>query len=319
MRLHLRYALALTMIAGLGFFLKPAAAESLNSGQGISIVWAPAYVANKQKLWQDQGLDLNVILFPSGRAAQEALVGGGVLWSTVAETPVMFAAMNQLPVRIIGTMNAYDCFELAATKEIARLEDIKGKKIGYAQGSNSQIYLSRLLEKIGGSFSDIQSISLSPSDMVSSLSNGNIDAFIWTEPHLSQAVALDPGKFHRIRTPGAYKCYHNIVTLQSTIDNQPDVLVKSLQALMKAVDYIKANPDAAIATTAEAVKMDPAIATAAWKDIPFSIDLDTEGLVKDLEREAQWAVDNKLAPPGAAIPDFHQVVVPQILDAAKKK
>ena len=319
-RRHLRRTVALTVVLAAALLAqRHVAAEPVNMGQGISIVWAPAYVANSQGLWQHQGIEPNVILFPSGRAAQEALVGGGVVWSTVAETPVMFASLNGLPVRIIATMNAYDCFELAATKEIASAQDLKGKKVGYSQGTNSQVYLTRLLALIGAQPSDITAISLSPSDMVSSLSNGNIDAFIWTEPHLSQAVALDPNRFHRVRTPDVYKCYHNVVTLQSTIDNNPDVLVKSLRALMEAVDYIQAQPEAAIAIAAEAVKMDPSIAASAWKEIPFAIDLNTEELIADLEAEAKWAMEVGLAPPNAQMPDFTKVVVPDLLQAAKQQ
>lgn len=317
-KLLFRIASAMGLLGAMSLPHSSAMAQQVNLAQGISIVWAPAYIANKQKLWQRHGIDANVILFPSGRAAQEAVIGGSALWSTTAETPVVFAAMNNLPVRIIGQMNAYECYEIATLRAISKIEDLKQKKIGYAQGTNVHFYYSRLLDRIGATPGSVTAISLSPSDMVTSLANGNLHAFIWTEPHLSQIVAIDPKKFHRIRVPGLYKCHHNIVAMQSTIDTQRKQLVQSLRAMIDAVKFIHGNPNEAIAITAEATKMDRPTAAAAWKDIPFEISLNTDELIRDLELQAKWAKSTGLTKPDSQIPDFRKVVVKDILDAAQK-
>ena len=49
-----------------------------------------------------------------------------------AETPVVFAALNGLPVRIIATMNRHEPFDLVAIKDIKTNRNIKGRRIGYS-------------------------------------------------------------------------------------------------------------------------------------------------------------------------------------------
>ena len=119
-----------------------------------------------------------------------------------------------------------------------------------------------------------------------------------------------------IRTPGLYHAYACIVTLQSVIDSQPQVLVKGLRTLIAAVDVIRSQPDESIAIAAEKTKMDPLIAKKAWPAIHYGIELSPK-LVGDMEEQARWAIETTR--PGAKMPDFSKVVVPGFLEQAKKK
>jgi ABC-type nitrate/sulfonate/bicarbonate transport system substrate-binding protein len=297
----------------------PLRAEDIAIGEGIALGWGQFFVADQHKTWEKQGLVPRVTTFASGRLVLDALVGGGVAIGTAAETPVVFANLNGLPVRIIGTLNRHEPFDLAAIQDIKTVKDIKGRKIGYSQGTNAHYYLLKLLDEAGLTLSDITAVSLNPGDFVSSLSGGAIDAFIWTEPHLSQAIAQGAGKFHIIRSPGLYNTYSSIITLQSTIDNKPELLVKALRALIEADEIIAKDPDAAAALTAERIKLDPVISKKFWPRANFKLELNKPELVAQLRDQAQWAVDSKLVRPDAKIPDFDAVVVTNLLDQARKE
>ncbi|MEH2543557.1 ABC-type nitrate/sulfonate/bicarbonate transport system substrate-binding protein [Bradyrhizobium sp. AZCC 2262] len=310
-------AVALAAVMALGAV--PSPAQDITIGEGIALGWGQFFVADHDKTWEKHGLIPKVSTFASGRLVLDALVGGGVVIGTAAETPVVFATLNGLPVRIIATMNRHEPFDLVAIKDIKTNKDIKGRRIGYSQGTNAHLYLSKLLKQEGLSWSDITAVSLNPGDFVSSLAGGAIDGFIWTEPHLSQAVGQAPDKFHIIRAEGLYNTYSTVITLQSTIDSKPDLLVKALKALIEADDNIKRDPDAAATLTAERIKLDPAIAKAFWKRANFKFDLDKPALVSQLEEQARWAVDNKLVRPDAKIPDFNTVVVTSVLDKARRE
>ncbi|MDI4234086.1 NrtA/SsuA/CpmA family ABC transporter substrate-binding protein [Bradyrhizobium sp. Arg237L] len=297
----------------------PSRAQEITIGEGIALGWGQFFVADHDKTWEKQGLVPKVSTFASGRLVLDALVGGGVLIGTAAETPVVFATLNGLPVRVIGTLNRHEPFDLVAIKDIKSAKDIKGRRIGYSQGTNAHYYLFKLLQQQGLSWSDITAVSLNPGDFASSLSGGAIDAFIWTEPHLSQAIAQGKDRFHIIRSEGLYNTYSAIITLQSTIDNKPELLVKALKALIEADDNIRKNPEAAATLTAERIKLDPAIAKSFWKRANFKLELDKPALVSLLQEQAKWAVDSKLVRPDAKIPDFSTVVVTSLLDQARKE
>ena len=295
------------------------AAEDITIGEGIAISWVQFLVADEKKFWEAEGLNPKTIQFASGRLVLDAVAGGHVTVGTAAETPIVFAALNNVPVRIIGTMNHYESFDLAAINDIKTIQDIKGHKIGYSQGTNSHYYLSKLLDKAGLKLSDITPISLSPSDFVTTLVNGGIDAFIWSEPHLSQALAQGPDKFHVIHTPGLYTTYSSIIALQSTIDEKPELLAKALKALIVSDQYTRKDPEEAALLSANRIKLDPQIAKKVWPDLHLSIELDRAGLVQELETQAKWAIANNLVRPDAKLPDFNKVVVSQPLETARTK
>ncbi|WP_342726505.1 NrtA/SsuA/CpmA family ABC transporter substrate-binding protein [Bradyrhizobium sp. B097] len=317
--IRLARAAAVALAAVLSLASAPSRAQDITIGEGIALGWGQFFVADHDKTWQKQGLAPKVSTFASGRLVLDALVGGGVVIGTAAETPVVFATLNGLPVRIIGTLNRHEPFDLVAINDIKTTKDIKGRRIGYSQGTNAHYYLSKLLKQQSLAWSDITAVSLNPGDFVSSLAGGAIDGFIWTEPHLSQAIAQGPDKFHIIRSEGLYNTYSTIITLQSTIDSKPDLLVKAVKALLEADDNIRKDPDAAATLTAERIKLDPAIAKAFWKRANFKLELDKASLVSLMEEQAKWAVDSKLVRPDAKIPDFNTVVVTSVLDRASRE
>lgn len=310
---------AAALAAVISLAAAPSHAQDITIGEGIALGWGQFFVADHDKTWQKQGLTPKVSTFASGRLVLDALVGGGVVIGTAAETPVVFAALNGLPVRIIGTLNRHEPFDLVAIKDIKTTKDIKGRRIGYSQGTNAHLYLSKLLRQDGLAWSDITAVSLNPGDFVSSLAGGAIDGFIWTEPHLSQALGQGADKFHVIRSEGLYSTYSSIITLQSTIDSKPDLLVKALKALIEADDTIKRDPDAAATLTAERIKLDPGIAKSFWKRTNFKLALDKPALVSAMEDQAKWAVDNRLVRPDAKLPDFNNVVVTSLYERARSE
>ena len=311
-----RIALAAGAFAAMLF--QPAAAQPVTIGEGLSVGWAQFFVADGEKLWEQQGLQPNSVVFPSGRLVLDAVIGGRAHLGTAAETPVVFAALNGLPVRIIATLNngggkPYEPFTLVASTSIKQIQDIKGKRIGYSQGTNAHFYLSRLLDSVNLKFSDITAVSLTPSDFVTSAVNGALDGFIWTEPHISQALAQGKGKLHTVPSPGLYKGLATVITLQSTIDKDPELLRKALRAIAAADAAIQRDPQKAIQTVATRVNFDLPLAQAYWPSLNLGLGLDKKAVVAELEAQARWAIDNKLVRPDAKIPDFNTIVIGDFL------
>ncbi|CAO3424523.1 ABC transporter substrate-binding protein [Azospirillum doebereinerae] len=313
-------ALALALLAGFGLLAaapRPACAEDIAIGEGIHISWGPLIVADEQKLWEQQGLTPTVVPFASGRLVLDAVAGGRVLIGTASETPVVLAALAGLPIRIIATVNGMEPFDLAAIKEIRTIRDLKGRRIAFAQGTNAQYYLHKLLDAAGLAPSEITAISMNPPEMVTSLANGAIDGFVWGEPHLSQALKLGPDRFHVIHTAGLYKSFASIIALQSTVDRKPELLAKALRALTAASQSIARDPDAAIALISDRIRLDPEVARRIWPSLDFRVTLDRDTLLRELETQGRWAVASGLARPDAVPPDFAAVVVPGPLRAAQ--
>jgi NitT/TauT family transport system substrate-binding protein len=293
-------------------------AEDMVVGQGITIGWAPFFVAEGRDLWKQNGLDAKVVSFPTGRLVIESILGGAATFGTATETPVALTALNGLPIRVLAVIDTHEVYDLIAAIAIRKIEDIKGKRIAFPGGTNAQVYLARLVEKAGLKPSDITAVNLSPAELPAALANGAVDGFVWSEPQQSQALALKPGAFHRLSVPGLYTQYSAIVTTQKAIDTQRPALVAALRALIAADDYIKGSPESATDLVATKIKLDPKLAREIWPKIKFGVSLDRPALVAELRKQAQWAIDSGLTRTGTVLPDFGAVVVDSLLAEARQ-
>ncbi len=290
--------------------------EPLRIGEGEAPDYTHFYVADKLDLWAHNGISATSAMFAAGALALDALVAGKVDIATCAETPLMFAAVNGLPVRVIATIMTDQPFDLIAGPNIPSLNALKGKKIGYGQGTNTQFYLYLLLKSRKLTWQDITAINLQAGTMVPSLVSGAIDGFVWNEPLISEALSKGP-QFHRLHSDGLYYGYDCVVAMETMIDKNPNLLARALESLMAADRFIKSHPSSAQKILADTLKLDPSVTGALWKGLGFGVALDRGRLIPVLAREARWAADSGLIRPGSRLPNFETVVVDKIYKRAR--
>ena len=80
----------------------------------------------------------------------------------------------------MGIIDTYDVNRVVARKDhgIEQLSDLSGKRIGVARGSQTEFCLARLLTLNSIPSQDVQMLDLIPSQQITSLENGEIDAAI---------------------------------------------------------------------------------------------------------------------------------------------
>src|SRR4029077_21018669 len=70
---------------------------------------------------------------------------------------------------------------------IARIEDLKGRKVGTARGGAQELLLYAELDKHGLSRKDVQVLFLAYADLNQALQSGQLDAIRQSEPQSAQA------------------------------------------------------------------------------------------------------------------------------------
>jgi sulfonate transport system substrate-binding protein len=131
---------------------------------------------------------------------------------SVGETPPIFA-------QAAGTSLVYVASNKPSTGKgsgiivqknspIRTLADLKGKKIVFQKGSASHYLLIKALEEAGLKYSDIQAISLPPSEARDAFIQGKIDAWVTWDPYLAVAQKKANARVLRdasgISTQGGY-------------------------------------------------------------------------------------------------------------------
>lgn len=132
--------------------------------------------------------------FIGGPAVIAAQTGGSLDVGWMAETPLVFAQAAGSPVKVVtvgkgakpGSSNV--ALVVAADSPIRSVQDLKGKKVGYGQGTITHYLVARLLENAGLSIDDVTQVrvaNLNPK----SIERGLVDAYSIAEPMLSQGLS----------------------------------------------------------------------------------------------------------------------------------
>lgn len=317
MKLHRAYILPrLVAVLATSLLISTAAwAENIRLAQNASPISGVTMVAKANGYFEDRGLNVEVLGFTSGRAALEAVIGGGAHIATTAEAPTTAAAMSGTPIAFLARTQYSDLKTLTATgSDIQGIEDLKGKRIGYTAGTGGEVYSVKLLEAAGLTRDDVTLINLRPQEMAPAMSSGSIDAFNTWEPHVANTQDALGDQVKLIDTSGIYAETFNIVTMVGYLEENPDVLERFMTALLEAESYILENPESAISIISEAASMPAEDLAATWDDYVYEVVLD-QRTVDVLTAHAQWRLDSGNHAGPAEMPSLASFVYPDILKA----
>ena len=129
------------------------------------------------------------------------------------------------------------------------LEELAGKKVGYAAGTSSETILTTALASVGMTLEDIEAVSMDATALTTAALSGQVDAVAAWSP--MSLTILDKGNdvtdicsnvdFDTMASPGSW-----VVNPDWAAENA-DVIVRFNRAMFKAMDF------AAAATTDDAV------------------------------------------------------------------
>ncbi len=284
------------------------AADKIRLAQNLSPISGLTIIAKEKGLFEKNGLDVAVSNFTSGRQALETVLGGGADIATTAEAPITAAALARQKIALLARTEYSDVKTLTRNAAgINKLADLKGKKIGYSAGTGSEIYTLSLLKAAGLSKNDVTLVNLRPQDMPAALATNSIDAYDTWEPHILNGKKVLGDKARELDTKGIYAETFNLVVSQDYLAANEKAVVAFLKATYEAEQWLKANPQDAIALIANATGIKKEELAEIWSDYVFEVTLDQRTL-DTLEHHVQWRLDSGNAPAGAVRPDFDKII-----------
>jgi NitT/TauT family transport system substrate-binding protein len=262
---------------------------------------APVYVAQEQGLFEQEGLEVTLQTYEAGKDALEAVLNGQHLFCTVAETPVMFAALHGEPLALLATLaEAKNYVKIVARKDrgIAGPPDLRGKTIGVRAQTSSEYFLYAYLIFNRIAPEDVQRVDVKLEAMAEALAEGQLDAVVSWEPYLTAQQQRLGDKALVLTNEYILSLQWNIVTRQEFANGHPDTVQRFLRALIKASDYLNTHPQEARAIVARYLGED----SVTLSDYTFGVHL-RQNLLLNLESQARWAIQNRLSDQ-PEVPDF---------------
>ena len=154
-------------------------------------------------------------------------------------------ANNDLDIKIITFLDeSLGADAMITTSEYKSLEDLKGKKIAFEEGTTSDILFRQAVSDHNLSVDDFEIVFMPASDAGLALLSGNVDAAVTYEPYISSIIAED-SNVHVIysgeNSPGLIS---DIAAVHTDFYNENPELIETLQKIWdEAMAFWKENPE----------------------------------------------------------------------------
>src|SRR5690625_4926926 len=135
--------------------------------------------------------------FQAGPALTEALHAGSIDIGRTGNSPIIFAqAAGMNFVSLAAGKPKYEGSGILVPKDatITSIAELKGKTIGFANGSSSHYLIVKALQEAGLSYDDITPAFLAPGDARIAFEQGNIDAMVVWDPFTASTELHSEGK-----------------------------------------------------------------------------------------------------------------------------
>ena len=192
-----------------------------------------------------ENLEIDLVPFTRYPDVQKALAVNSVDIGPIAPNglPAAVAQGDRNVLAVLDLVYGGDALVIRKGVDIQKFSDLKGKRIGVAEGGIAWIMFVMLLEKNGMSYSDVKTANFGgATDMVSALKRGDMDAVTLWEPFIAELVAGGFGTTTRVAdfadTPlgamngilGASKAFAS---------KHPDALVAALRLILKGEEQLQ--------------------------------------------------------------------------------
>ncbi|MEW5770152.1 MAG: ABC transporter substrate-binding protein [Pseudomonadota bacterium] len=260
-RSFLRTSLALALgLAGAVAVNGAQAATTMKIGLTTWIGYSPFYVADALDLYKKHGLKVSLQTFPDPAALPSALSGGALDGALMTYDQVVGAAGQGQVFKVVLPVdysNGGDA--VLAAKPLAKISDLKGKKVAYAPLSPSDFLISYALKVNGMSAKDISPVNMTPEAIPAAMISGAVPAGVTYEPNVSQILSTGGSKFQVIyssrNAPGL------IADVLAFSDKKIAAKGKEITAITQvyaeALKYMKDKPADAAKLIGKAVGVSP--------------------------------------------------------------
>ncbi|MCD4664446.1 MAG: NrtA/SsuA/CpmA family ABC transporter substrate-binding protein, partial [Bacteroidales bacterium] len=270
---------------------------------------------------EEAGLNCTIIKRAKGPDMVDVLIGGSADFGTLANTPVVFQALQGNTIVIFATM-------MTTNKDIKIVghknsgvnsgADLKGKKVGFVGGTIGEIFLDRYLKKYNLNKEDINLISAGPASLRDYFLANELDAiFIWeptvqdilmdksvkkNEIFIDVDTALYTLSMHLVATPEKLKKYRHEAAIL-------------IEALICAEKKIYDSPEEVRLQVEKWLDRKENTLIDVFDKNSFKLQLNVPVLLQELEDETIWAQQAVFKGKGTIPTEYNQFIDYSILDS----
>jgi sulfonate transport system substrate-binding protein len=234
----------------LGGAISSAAALAADKPKEIRIDWAtynPVSMVLKEKGLLEKefardGISIRWVQTLGSNKALEFLSAGSLDLGSTAGAAALVGKINGNPIRSVYVYSRPEWTALVTkSAAIAKITDLKGKRVAVTRGTDPHIFLVRALQSVGLTERDITPVLLQHPDGKTALIRGDVQAWAGLDPMMAQAEVEDGAKlFYRNKEANTWGVLN---VREEFLKDYPDLVKRVLAVYEDARRYSLANYD----------------------------------------------------------------------------
>jgi sulfonate transport system substrate-binding protein len=226
-----------------------------------------------------RGIEVKWSEFASGPPMLEAMNAGSIDVGQVGDTPPIFAqAAGAAIVYVAGQpITNGQGILVKQNSAIRTISDLKGRRIGFTQGSSAHNVTLIALEKAGLSYSDITPVYLGPPDAAAAFARDSIDAWAIWDPYL--AVGQTHGGRILVQAGDIAKTNSFYIANRDFAARAAPALREIIDALAETAQWAEGNRDTVAKVLADVTGVELDIQTIAANRSSFAIGKLTDDII----------------------------------------
>jgi sulfonate transport system substrate-binding protein len=195
-----------------------------------------------EKEFEKDGIKVRWVQSLGSNKALEFLNAGSVDFGSTAGAAALIGKINGNPIKSIYVYSRPEWTALVTRKDtgIAKVEDLKGKRVAVTRGTDPHIFLVRALQEAKLTEKDVKLVLLQHPDGRTALERGDVDAWAGLDP-LMAAAEIESGAQLFYRNAGA-NTWGVLNVSESFAKDNPALVSRVLKAYEEARAYSLANP-----------------------------------------------------------------------------
>ncbi|MCS6877442.1 MAG: aliphatic sulfonate ABC transporter substrate-binding protein [Geminicoccaceae bacterium] len=230
--------------------------------------WAtynPLSLVLKDKGWVEEdlgrdGIRVRWVQSSGSNKALEFLNAGSLHFGSTAGAAALLGRINGNPIKIVYVFSKPEWTALVTRPDtgIARVEDLRGRRVAATKGTDPFIFLLRALDRHGLAAKDVQLVLLQHDQGRAALERGDVDAWAGLDPMMAQAE-LESGARLFYRDPDA-NSWGVLNAPEELVAERPDLVARIVALYERARRYAREHPAELRALLARAARISEAVA-----------------------------------------------------------
>ena len=239
----------------------------------VRLDWAyynPVSLVLKDKRWLEEelstsGIKVEWVQSLGSNKALEFLRGKSVDFGSTAGAAAFVGRANGNPIKAVYVYSAPEWTALVTSPAsgIARVEDLRGKRVAVTRGTDPHIFLLRSLASAGLSEKDVQIVPLQHPDGKVALERGQVDAWAGLDPYMAQ-LEVEKGFKLFFRRPD-WNSFGVLNVRESFASEHPDITERVLRSYEKARLWSLEHPEEARTILQAAAQLTTPVAQKVWE------------------------------------------------------